>query len=148
MKSSTWKEEIVEISGCNENEKDSGGIDQPQPLKPETRLRSNHGIDLEQEQKDNCYNCYDRAFHSSSIGIEAPPVRIVDLVSNFLTARTYLLELSPPNRVYYFVRVSMAHYMHLLQSLEGKNCYANDCTWRSYFLRTSGRCCTGFSVVS
>ena len=42
MKSSTWKEEIVEISGCNENEKDSGGIDQPQPLKPETRLWSNH----------------------------------------------------------------------------------------------------------
>ena len=27
MKSSPWKEEIVEISGCNENEKDSGGID-------------------------------------------------------------------------------------------------------------------------
>ena len=92
LNSSAWKEEIVESSECKENDKESSQKQKPQPSKPEKRLWSNHGINLEQEQKNDSYRCYDRAFHSTAIGMEAPPVRIVDLVS-LLSHRFLVLHL-------------------------------------------------------
>ena len=81
IQSSPWKEEVVESTQNNETDQRSDERDQQPPSKTlEPRKWSNEGIDLEQEQRDNCYKCYDRAFHSSPNGIEAPPVRIVDLV--------------------------------------------------------------------